>query len=222
MVRLFSSLLLSATAVLAHIADLNVPACPQKETFTFNNGIPSVDLSCPLTQVSMCYTSTQLKIDFTAFNETNFFFDPDQGTNGDIWEYEVVEAFIYKGNDDPQTYFEYEVNANNVSYNAFVYNPSRVRAADAPFDHAFVVDPFGDGFEVDTQVDKSKHIWHSSNIIPLALFNGENPRGSSWRMNFFRTVTSPTTYPNQQLCGWKNTGAANFHISAAFGTVRFV
>ncbi|KAJ2356400.1 hypothetical protein GGF43_002100 [Coemansia sp. RSA 2618] len=170
----------------------------------------------------MCYTPTQLKLDFTAYNETNFFFDPSQETNGDIWEYEVVEAFIYKGADDPQTYFEYEVNANNVTYNAFVFNPSRVRAKDAPFDHAFITDPFGDGFTVDTQVDKAAQVWRSSSVIPLALFNGEKPKGSVWRMNFFRTVTSPSTYPDQQLCGWKNTGAANFHITGAFGKVAFV
>ncbi|KAJ2591934.1 hypothetical protein IWW49_001292 [Coemansia sp. RSA 1797] len=201
MTRIFTLLLLAATAVLACGVDVKVPACPSTTSFTFNTGIPAVDPSCPLTE---------------------FYYDASQTTNGDIWEYEVVEAFIYKGADDPQTYFEYEVNANNVTYNAFVYNPSRVRKEGAPFDHAFVMDPFGDGFEVDTRVNKKAQLWHTSSVIPLALFNGENPRGSTWRMNFFRTVTGPSTFPNQQLCGWKNTNAANFHITSAFGRVKFV
>ncbi|KAJ2796710.1 hypothetical protein H4R20_005443, partial [Coemansia guatemalensis] len=203
-------------------ADISVPECPARTVFTFSTEIPGSQPRCPSTQVSMCYTSTQLQLDFTAYQEKNFYFDPTQETNGDIWEYEVVEAFIYKGTDDPQTYFEYEVSPNNVTYNAFVYNPSRTRAAGAPFDHAFISNPFADGFAVNTELDKKKHIWKSSNTIPLALFNGENPKGSSWRMNFFRTVTSPKTYPDQQLCGWKNTNAANFHITSAFGKVSFV
>ncbi|KAJ2198617.1 hypothetical protein IW144_001827, partial [Coemansia sp. RSA 522] len=175
MTRIFTLLLLAATAVLACGVDVKVPACPSTTSFTFNTGIPAVDPSCPLTEVQMCYTPTQLKLAFTAYNETEFYYDASQTTNGDIWEYEVVEAFIYKGADDPQTYFEYEVNANNVTYNAFVYNPSRVRKEGAPFDHAFVMDPFGDGFEVDTRVNKKAQLWHTRSVIPLALFNGENP-----------------------------------------------
>ncbi|KAJ2081767.1 hypothetical protein H4R24_002092 [Coemansia sp. RSA 988] len=224
MIRGLVALVAGAAMALAsgYDADISVPACPERTLFTFSAGIPDTDPKCPLTLVSMCYTSTQLQLDFTAYNETSFYFDPKQETNGDIWEYNVVEAFIYKGTDDPQTYFEYEANPNNVTFNAFIYNPSRTRANGAPFDHAYIADPFADGFAIDTKLDKRNHIWKSSNTIPLALFNGENPKGSSWRMNFFRTVTSPKTYPDQQLCGWKNTNAANFHITSAFGTVSFV
>ncbi|KAJ1662614.1 hypothetical protein IW140_005722 [Coemansia sp. RSA 1813] len=224
MIRVFASLVIGTIAFFAsaQAADVEVPACPSTATFTFNIGIPDLNPRCPLTEVSMCYTDTQLNLDFTAYNETSFYFDPSQGINGDIWEYEVVEAFLYKGTNDPQTYFEFEANANNVTYNAFVYNPSRIRATDAPFDHAFILDPFGDGFSVNTDVDKTNEMWTSSNVIPLALFNGESPKGTTWRMNFFRTVTSPRTYPQQQLCGWKNTNAANFHITSAFGTVAFI
>ncbi|KAI8318543.1 hypothetical protein GQ54DRAFT_80236 [Martensiomyces pterosporus] len=217
-----AALCVAAISSNAHGIDLYVPACPSVTSAKFASEIPDASLPCPPTQVDICYTSTTLNFVFTAYNETNYYFDPNQGTNGDIWAYEVMEAFVYKGYNDPQTYFEYEVNPNNVTYNSFVYNPSRVRKAGTPFDHAFVSDPFGDGFKVNTVLDKSKNTWASSSTIPLALFNGENPRGSIWRMNFFRTVTGPSTYPNQQLCGWKNTGAASFHITPAFGTLLFV
>ncbi|KAI8318544.1 hypothetical protein GQ54DRAFT_300208 [Martensiomyces pterosporus] len=224
MVRLLSSVLLSLAALstAALGADLSIPACPSTASLQFSVGIPDLNPSCPLTQVNLCYTSTALQLNFIAYNETNFYYDSTQGTNGDIWAYEVVEAFIQKGSADPQTYFEYEANPNNVTYNAFVYNPSRTRAAGAPFDHAFVSNPFGDGFAVNTVLDKTNKVWSSYNTIPLALFNGENPQGTTWRMNFFRTVTSPSTYPSQQLCGWKNTNAYNFHVTSAFGVVAFV
>ncbi|KAJ2537841.1 hypothetical protein EV175_006600 [Coemansia sp. RSA 1933] len=216
-----TALAIACSAAYAGGVDLYVPRCPSTATAKFTTQVPS-GAACPLTTVDVCYTDKELNLVFTAYGETNYYFDPTQGTNGDIWEYEVMESFIYKGKDDPQTYVEYEVNPNNITYNSFVYNPSRVRATGAPFDHAYISDPFADGFKVNTKLDKAKNIWTSSSTIPLALFNGENPKGTSWRMNFFRTITSPSTYPNQQLCGWKNTGAANFHITPAFGNVVFV
>ncbi|KAJ1959754.1 hypothetical protein GGI12_004168 [Dipsacomyces acuminosporus] len=216
------ALCLSATSAYARGVDLFVPACPSVASARFSSGIPDASSPCPKTQVDICYTSTTLNFVFTAYDEANFYFDPKQGTNGDIWAYEVMEAFIYKGHQDPQFYFEYEVSPNNITYNSFVYNPSRVRTKGQPFDHAFISDPFGDGFKVSTALDKPNKKWTSSSTIPLALFNAENPHGTVWRMNFFRTVTSPNTYPDQQLCGWKNTGAANFHVTPAFGVLFFV
>ncbi len=52
-------------------------------------------------------------------------------------QYEVMEAFIYHGTNDPQTYLEFEINPNNVTFQAFIHNPSKVRAAGAAFDTAF-------------------------------------------------------------------------------------
>ncbi|KAJ2492591.1 hypothetical protein IWW37_001346 [Coemansia sp. RSA 2050] len=212
--------LVSALA-LASNPDLKVPKCPSTVSAKFTTQIP-LGAACPQTNVDLCYTNTALSLVFTALGETNFYFDPKQTTNDNIWEYEVMEAFIHKGSDDPQTYFEYEVSPNNVTFNAFIFNPSRVRKAHAPFDHAYIAEPFNDGFTVSTVLDKKSKKWTSHSTIPLALFNGENPHGTTWRMNFFRTITSPSTFPNQQLCGWKNTGQANFHITPAFGTVQLV
>ncbi|KAJ1959755.1 hypothetical protein GGI12_004169 [Dipsacomyces acuminosporus] len=225
MTRLFNSCLVLSLAIFSSYAvgvDLSIPACPSTASIQFNVGIPDLNPSCPLTQVDLCYSPTALQINFTAHNETNFYFDPKQGTNGDIWAYEVMEAFIQKGSADPQTYFEYEVNPNNITYNSFIYNPSGKRTPGTPFDHAFISDPFGDGFKVNTVLDKPNKLWRSFSTIPLALFNGETPQGTTWRMNFFRTVTSPSTYPAQQLCGWKNTDMLNFHVTSAFGTVTFI
>ncbi|KAJ1943734.1 hypothetical protein FBU59_002816, partial [Linderina macrospora] len=122
-----------------------------------------------------------------------------------------MEVFISKGTEDPQTYLEYEVSPNNVTYNAFMFNPSRVLSEGAPFDHAYIHDPFADGFSITTTLDKPNQKWTSHSSIPLALFNEENPRGTKWRMNFFRIIAGPATLPSQQLCGWKNTGKASFH-----------
>ncbi|PQK12438.1 hypothetical protein BB8028_0003g10550 [Beauveria bassiana] len=205
------------------VPSVNVPACPAVGTVRFDESVPDRK-EFPATQVDLCYTDTELAITFTARNETSFYFDPKQGTNGDIWEYEVMEAFVYKGTDDPQTYLEFEVNANNVTYQAFVYNPSKERAEGTPFDHAFISDPAADGFSAVTTLDKAKETWVSAVKIPLGLFNVDKgkAKGTKWRMNFFRTVVSPESYPEQGLGAWSVPDKASFHISKYFGNVNFV
>lgn len=206
------------------VPSLSVPACPDKGTVTYNGRVPDQTSDFALTQVDLCYTDTAMEFTFTAYNETNFYFDPDQGTNDDIWEYEVMEAFIYKGTDDPQTYFEYEINPNNATYQAFIYNPSEVRAEGEPFDHMFVSDPAADGLKAKTTLDKEAETWVSEATIPLAFFNVNKgqAKGTKWRMQFLRTITSPETFPDQELGAWNPPSEANFHITSYMGKVCFV
>ena len=144
------------------------------------------------------------------------------GTNDDLWMYEVMEAFIYAGEKDPQTYLEYEINPNNVTYQAMVYNPTKVRADGAPFDHFMVANPAEDGFTASTRLDRYAQTWFSDVTIPLGLFNVDEPCGSHWRMNFFRTITSPSTYPDQELGAWSVPNEANFHMTSFMRHVIFV
>ncbi|PGH18204.1 hypothetical protein AJ79_00541 [Helicocarpus griseus UAMH5409] len=204
---------------------LSVPECPKRGIATFNRSVPEKK-PFPETKVELCYDAKtlMLHIGFTAYEEEHFHFDPNQGTNGDIWEYSVMEAFIHRGKEDPQTYLEFEVNPNNVTYQAFIYNPSRVRAEGAPFDHAFISNPIADGILSNTTLDREENYWRSDVQIPLALFNTpeKNIRGSHWKMNFFRTITSPETFPEQALGAWSVPDKASFHITKFFRDVIFV
>ncbi|KAL2213308.1 hypothetical protein CC79DRAFT_1327168 [Sarocladium strictum] len=217
--------LLVAGLGLAHAHDkvVKVPCCPRKATITYDKSVPD-KTPFYLTQVDLCYTPTTLELTFTAYNETNFYFDPSQGTNDDIWAYEVMEAFIHRGTNDPQTYLEFEVNPNNVTYQAFIYNPSKVRAEGAAFDHFFVSDPAADGFSARTTLDREAETWVSEATIPLGLFNVDEGKGkgTEWRMQFLRTVTSPETYPDQELGAWNPPDIASFHITPKFGHLKFV
>jgi hypothetical protein len=215
--------LMASSAAATDVPSVDVPACPAVGTITYSKSVPNLT-DFPLTQVDLCYTETAIAITFTAYNETNFYFDPNQGTNDDIWEYEVMEAFIYQGTADPQFYLEYEVNPNNVTYQAFVFNPSEVRAPDAPFDHLFVSAPDADGFTAETTLDKDAETWISHSEIPLAFFNVKDgqAQGTDWRMNFFRTVVSPESFPDQGLGAWSPPDVASFHISKFFGHVKFI
>ncbi|EEU38858.1 uncharacterized protein NECHADRAFT_45731 [Fusarium vanettenii 77-13-4] len=214
---------IASLANAVRVPSVNVPACPRVGTISYSKSVPD-QTDFPLTKVDLCYTRNSLSLTFTAHNETNFYFDPNQGTNDDIWEYEVMEAFIYKGTDDPKTYLEFEVNPNNVTYQAFVYNPSKDRAEGAPFDHFFVSNPAADGFSATTKLDKAAECWVSKVKIPWGLFNVDDgaAKGTRWRMNFFRTVTSPSTFPDQELGAWSSPNKASFHITKYFGNVKFV
>ncbi|KAJ2852267.1 hypothetical protein IWW36_000410 [Coemansia brasiliensis] len=218
-------LLFAIYIVLAYAAGkdetIQVPACPDTSSVSFTTSVPNGD-PCPKTQVDICYTDKSLKLLFTASNETNFYYNPSHQTNDNIWAYEAMEAFISKGLEDPQTYLEYEVSPNNQTFNAFIYNPSRESLPGQPMDHAYISSPFSDGFQVNTQIDKPSSQWKTESTIPLALFNGEHPKSSVWRMNFFRTITGPDIFPKQKLCAWRNPGKANFHITPVFGVLSFV
>ncbi|KAF4120419.1 hypothetical protein GMORB2_3220 [Geosmithia morbida] len=224
MLLVATSGLVKASHSNASTPSVQVPACPIKGTITYTKSVPSQTDDFALTQVDLCYTANSLSLTLTAYNETNFYFDASQEINDDIWEYEVMEAFIYQGTDDPQTYLEFEINPNNVTYQAFVFNPTKTRADGAPFDHFFVSDPKTDGFKAATILNRPAKIWTSEVSIPLALFNVDDGAalGTEWRMQFLRTITSPDTYPGQELGAWSPPNEANFHITKYMGHAVFI
>ncbi|KAI0407829.1 hypothetical protein F4802DRAFT_551378 [Xylaria palmicola] len=221
-------LLLSASLLGAQCTDLSVPyvhvpSCSKGIGRVQYNKSVLPNETFPPTQVDLCYTDSDVKISFIAFEEDNFFYNESYKTNDPIYEYEVMEAFIYHGSNDPQSYFEFEVSPNNVTWQAFIYNPSKVRADKRPFDHGQLADPIIDGLVSNTVLDKGARTWISNVSIPLGLFNIDDgqARGTQWRMNFFRTVVSKETFPDQLLGAWSPTGKASFHITPYFGNVFF-
>ncbi|KAJ9161270.1 Carbohydrate-binding domain, family 9-like, subgroup [Coniochaeta hoffmannii] len=213
----------SAPSHASPVPSLRVPGCPKTGSVTYNKSVPD-KRDFPTTKVDLCYTDDALEITFTAKQETSFYFNASQGTNEPIWQYEVMEAFIYQGTNDPQTYLEFEVNPNNVTFQAFIYNPSKVRTLGAPFDTFFITQPLVDGLTAETAFDKPAETWVSAASIPLGLFNVDKgkAKGTDWRMNFFRTVVSPDTFPDQLLGAWSVPDQASFHMTPFFGNVHFV
>ncbi|RFU72762.1 hypothetical protein TARUN_9495 [Trichoderma arundinaceum] len=214
---------LLATALATNLPSVNVPSCPSIGTISYSKSVPDLT-PFPLTQVNLCYTDQSLKLTFIAFDEINYFFNASQGTNDDIYEFEVMEAFIYKGTEDPQTYVELEVNPNNVTFQSFIYNPLKDATAGGPFDNFFIADPAGDGFSALTVLNKPANTWESTITVPLGIFNVNvgQAKGTSWRMNFFRTVVSPEIFPNQILGAWSPPDQPSFHITKFFGYVDFI
>lgn len=213
----------AAVSCATDVPSLEVPACPSVGSVHYSKSMPEQE-DFPLTQVDLCYDDDAIRLTFTAYNETNFYYNESYGTNDPIWEYEVMEAFIYKGTEDPQTYLEFEISPNNVTFQAFIYNPSKVRAKGAPMDTMFITEPIADGLTATTETDKPGETWTSSVRVPLGLFNVDSgaAKGTKWRMNFFRTVVAPDTFPDQLLGAWSPTDEANFHKTPFFGNLEFI
>jgi hypothetical protein len=226
---LYSTLFLAAVAAAAptyattDVPSLEVPACPAKGSISYAHSVPD-KTEFPRTKVDLCYDDEFIHMTLTALNETNFYYNSSYGTNDNLWEYEVMEAFISKGTEDPSTYLEFEIAPNNVTWQAFVYNPSKVRADGAPFDHLFLTTPIADGLTAETSLNRAKKLWVSDVLIPLALFNVDKgqAQGTDWRMNFLRTVVAPETFPDQWLGAWSPPDEANFHMTPFFGKLSFV
>ena len=224
---MFSLSLLSAAAAtvpaLAAVPSLNVPACPDKGSIEYSQSVPN-KTAFPLTQVDLCYDDAAIHIAFTAYHESNFYYNASQTTNDPIYQYEVMETFIYRGTNDPQTYLEFEVSPANVTFQAFIYNPSKLRASGAPFDTFYVAEPLLDGLNASTTLDRPGQTWVSNVRIPLGFFDVDTgmAKFTQWRMNFFRTVVAPDTFPDQLLGAWNPPDAPNFHETPFFGNVTFI
>lgn len=214
----------SATATIP-TPHVRVPSCNhgQAAHLSYSKALP--DLSpFPLTHVDLCYSDKFVEFKLTAYNETNFFYNASQGTNDWIFEYEVMEIFMARETEVPITYFEFEINPNNITFQTFVFNPSGRRAPGTPFDHFPVPDPFTDGISGKTVLDRPGHVWTSYAKIPLGFFNviDGKARGTKWRMNFFRTVTNSTMFPKQLMGAWNPPDVADFHVTPYFGRFTFV
>lgn len=110
------------------------------------------------------------------------------------------------------------------SFQAFIFNPSKVRAEGAAFDTGFWNDTLLDDFSASTTLDKYAQFWKSTVYIPLGFFNIDDgqAKDTDWRMNFFRTIVAPETFPDQLLGGWSVPDHASFHMTPFFGNVKLV
>ncbi|KAG8167581.1 hypothetical protein KVR01_003270 [Diaporthe batatas] len=189
----------SAVASLLARLSLEVPACPRVGTVSYNTSSPDQGLF-PWTRVDLCYDDSSIKFNFTAFDEKDFYYNQSLTTNGEIYNYKVMEAFLVPLWIQQPSDLPLEVTPNNVTFQAF------------------------NGITATTTLDHADELWVSNVQIPHGLFNldaGE-AGGTEWRMNFFRTVTGPTTFPAQTFGSWSPPDQVNFHITPFFGHATFV
>ncbi|RHZ04839.1 hypothetical protein DYB37_005501 [Aphanomyces astaci] len=206
------------------VPSIQVFECPVLTSIAIAQTLVNHSIPFPGTQVDLCYTNTSFHVVFFTHDETSFFTNPSYGHNDNIWEYNVYEAFIALGTDDPVEYFEFEVSPTNQTYSAYILNPRKDFSP--PVGHFYVGDNATEaralGIDVVTEIDRASNSWVSVAELPLALFDVTTPQDTLWRMNFMRKVTNATTFPIQHCGAWNAPNKDNFHETPCFGRVHFV
>jgi hypothetical protein len=136
-----------------------------------------------------------------------------------LYEEDAVEAFLAP--DSLSTYYEIEASPKGTLFDARIESPTGMR-------ESMIVDRDWTCYGLVAAV---RRVTESDGVttidtlirVPFAALDRAAPRdGETWRCNFFRIDRHPTQ--GDEFCAWQPTlrVPADFHVTAAFGTVRFV
>lgn len=132
-----------------------------------------------------------------------------------LYEEDVVEAFLAPA--DPRVYFELEVNPLGTTFDARIDSPDGVRTT-MRADLSWNCDGLFAAILRDTR--GSAMTFATLLRIPFASLATTPNAGDLWRANFFRIDRHPL---GDEFSAWQPTlkTPADFHVAAAFGTLRF-
>jgi len=138
-----------------------------------------------------------------------------------LWQEEVVEVFLARGEADPVDYLEFEVSPKGVLFDAQIHNPTSLRAdlhADPSWDCPGIRWEAGEGAE--------RQDWWAVLSLPWSglLAGNEGPPPRVWRANFYR-IERPggSERPESaEYSAWSPTRVrpADFHQPARFGILE--
>jgi len=133
----------------------------------------------------------------------------------ELWNRDVVEAFINPQPDRFLHYYEFEVAPNNQWIDLEIdlsKNPMNDAAWDSHFEHA-------------TKLDADHKSWTVEMRIPVSSMNaGAIKSGDEWRLNLYR-CDGPGDDSRRRFLSWSPLPAGtngSYHQPATFGIIRFV
>jgi alpha-galactosidase len=160
------------------------------------------------TVVRVLWSATTLYLRFECrYRELHAFEDSDSnGRRDHLWDRDVAEAFLQPDPTHERNYREFEVSPNGMWIDLDIF-PGGLADLKSGLKKSVVLDERG-------------HTWAAELAIPLkALTPAFDPK-AVWRANFYRVEgkDEPRAY-----LAWRPTRTAkpNFHVPAAFGTLRF-
>lgn len=135
-----------------------------------------------------------------------------------LYEEDVFEVFLAP--ETPERYFELEVSPRGVLFDARIESPDGERRT-LRADRSWTCEGL---FAAVRQVTESNGATTLDTIlrIPFASLGRATPEdGEAWRVNFFRIDRHPSL--GDEFSAWQPTmrDPADFHVPAAFGTLRF-
>ncbi len=182
----------------------------------WNGELPAIDGRPPVMTVASLWNDEALFLYFAAtFTRLNV--NPAFGVGGpcdQLWEFDVVEAFIRPAGADG--YFEFEVSPLNQWLDLHVLEPRRSVDWD-----------WRSQLKSATLVREDEGLWLTALRIPFEPMlkkeaQADRPRpGSTWRLNLFRAAGSE---PGRLYFCWRPTLTPDpdFHVPRAFGTLLFM
>jgi len=124
--------------------------------------------------------------------------------NVNLWDRDVVEAFIGGDAQNLKHYTEYEVAPTNEKLDLTLSLPERDFA-------------WSSHFQTRTKVDAKAHTWTCEMRIPLQSLSETKPAaGARWRINLYRCDRA-----NKAFLAWSPTLTGGFHEPEKFGVLEF-
>jgi Carbohydrate-binding family 9 len=142
-----------------------------------------------------------------------------------LYEHDVVEVFIAP--ERVTDYFEFEISPRGTMFDARVHSPDGVRATmqvdrDWNCEGLFAVIRKTTEQDISLPTKSAAMTIDTLIRIPFAALDRSTPAaGEEWRGNFFRIDRHPEH--GDELSAWQPTmkTPADFHVTAAFGVLRF-
>jgi len=160
------------------------------------------------TQVRILWSDRTLYLRFECRYREIFVFEDSEpnGRRDHLWERDVAEAFLQPDSSRQQFYREFEVSPNGMWMDLDIFPGG--------------LTDLKSGLQRSVAVNSQSSIWAAELAIPMTALTVRFDPSKSWRANFYRVEGSKE--PRAYLA-WQptHTPKANFHVPAAFGTLRF-
>ncbi len=141
------------------------------------------------------------------YHELYLFEDSESnGRRDQLWDRDVAEAFLQPDPARQRYYREFEVSPNGMWIDLDIFAGGRADLRSGMMRSVFL--------------DERAHRWAAELAIPMKALTANFDPTAVWRANFFRVEgkEEPRAY-----MAWRptHTPEPNFHVPAAFGTLRF-
>jgi cellulose/xylan binding protein with CBM9 domain len=160
------------------------------------------------TEVRLLWSETSLYLRFSCRYRELFLYDdsdPD-GRRDELWERDVVEAFLQPETAGSGFYKEFEVSPNGMWIDLDIFPSGRAG--------------LNSGLCRSVWLNEAARIWTAELQIPFCALTPSFTPSQIWRANFYRVegLSEPRTY-----LAWQPTMTSrpNFHVPQKFGFLRF-
>ena len=165
------------------------------------------------TEIRSRWTDKNLYVLFICPYEQTYFRSNASTTTetNKLWEADVAEVFIGSDFQNIKRYTEFQVSPRGEWVDLFIDRTTTPPNHDVKWDS---------GYEVKATIDYGKRIWYGAMRIPMDKIDTRAAAaGNELRVNFYRLQGAP---PNRKYVSWRPTGAMNYHVPEAFGTLKMV